>query len=123
MVETIERIADEHSSALAWHAAIIMKSLINFLVEVVIHRSTLRIDHAEQLVGLGTLTPAIIIHAVCIAQAHRLHLRCCPRSSRSRTRIVEALEDTRKMSRKSDRSVLPFTLQQTLCYIDILIQQ
>ena len=56
MVETIERMADEYSSALAWHAAIIMKSLINPVVEVVIHCSTHGIDYAQQLVGLGTLT-------------------------------------------------------------------
>ena len=36
MVERIERIASEHSSALARHAAIIMNSLVNLVIEVVI---------------------------------------------------------------------------------------
>ena len=92
MVETIERISDERSSALAWHAAIIMKSLINLIVEVVSHCSTLGIDYAEQLVGLGTANPTIKIYTICNVGAHRLHLRCRLWSSRSRARIVEALQ-------------------------------
>jgi len=48
MIERIERRANEHSSALARHTAIIMKSLINLPVEVVILCSTLRIDYAQK---------------------------------------------------------------------------
>jgi len=92
MVETIERRATEHSSALARHAAIIMKSLMNLLVEVVNQCSTLGIDIAEQLFGLGTRETTLKIHAVCITGVHRLHIRCRPRSSRRRARIVEAFE-------------------------------
>jgi len=66
MVETIERIADEHISALARHAAIIMKSLINFLVKVVIHCSTLGIDGVDEIVRLRTPNPTIKIQTICI---------------------------------------------------------
>jgi len=55
MVEMIERIADEHSSAVARHAAIIMKSLINLLLEVVNQCSTLGIDDVDQIVCVGAL--------------------------------------------------------------------
>ena len=92
MVETIERIADEHSSALARHAAIIMKSLINLLLEVVNQCSTLDIDNAEKDV------PKAEIRA-----------KLC--------------RNTRVMSENCDHRVLLFTLQHTLCHMDILIHQ
>jgi len=66
MVETIERRANEHSSALARHTAIIMKSLINLVVEVVNHCSTLGIDDVDQVVRLGTPNFMIKIHTIGI---------------------------------------------------------
>jgi len=91
MVGTIERMADEYSSALAWHAAIIMKSLINVVVEVVNQCSTLGIENAEKDVPKAEI----------------------------RTKLCR---NTRLMSKMCNHRVLLFTLQHTLCHIDILIQ-